>query len=530
MFNLSDKELDRLSRKAADAYEVENNTSSWDALEQRLDKELGTAPNPSTPSPGRFGFPFAYTSVIILLVGAGYFLLKSGTNSSEAVKKNYPASVKQSANKLSNNTSTEPGAERNKAGTAPFANEPASRAGDKKPITDELPNEKANSLSNTKEKVTPVYSNKNNPSPKNHESEKEIATADNAGNNNFSETKASAEKNNKAFDASSRTHPSHKNKKSLTSNLTTRNHENKPFTDKNSEDKSIFDDGAEQSANNNYSKGPDKTTNKNKPVTQPSTDDVIRYVSTLQERQPIKHSNVIINDSSLRSEATANKSHDIIDITKKNNRSLNTNRSLEIGVSFAPDLSEVRHTNYANRLGTGVGITLGYQLMNRLSLNTGLIYFHKYYQADDENFHLSGNLPPTGLRIEYVNGSVKMFEIPLTLRYDFNIQENAVFFVNGGVSSYLMQKQDYSYYCHFYNGLGIPGWYKQDYNSPQNFWFSMINLSAGFETSLSRTMSLQIDPYVKIPLKRIGVGNVQLNSYGINFAIKFSPVLKRSRN
>src|SRR5450432_1875530 len=95
MFNLSDKELDRLSRKAADAYEVENNTSSWDALEQRLDKELGTSPNPSVPSPRSFTFPFAYTSLIILLIGTSYFLLKSGKNSTVANKKNYSLTSKQ---------------------------------------------------------------------------------------------------------------------------------------------------------------------------------------------------------------------------------------------------------------------------------------------------------------------------------------------------------------------------------------------------------------------------------------------------
>src|ERR1035438_9819428 len=124
MFNLSDKELDRLSRKAADAYEVENNTSSWEALEQRLDKELGTTPNPSVPSPGRFSFPFAYTSLIILLVGTSYFLLKSGKNSSAAGKKNYSVTGKQqNADKPLTQASKEYAAEKNKASIVPSVNE-----------------------------------------------------------------------------------------------------------------------------------------------------------------------------------------------------------------------------------------------------------------------------------------------------------------------------------------------------------------------------------------------------------------------
>ena len=122
-----------------------------------------------------------------------------------------------------------------------------------------------------------------------------------------------------------------------------------------------------------------------------------------------------------------------------------------------------------------------------------------------------------------------MFEIPLNLRYDVSVQGNTTFFVNGGVSSYLMLKQNYLYYCHSYNGFGSAGWYKQDFNSPQNFWLSTVNLSAGFEASLSNSFSLQVEPYIKIPMKGVGAGNVQLNSYGINLAFKFSPVLKSSR-
>ncbi len=37
---LNDNDLDRLSREAADQYDVEQTTSGWEALEQRLDKEL----------------------------------------------------------------------------------------------------------------------------------------------------------------------------------------------------------------------------------------------------------------------------------------------------------------------------------------------------------------------------------------------------------------------------------------------------------------------------------------------------------
>ncbi len=530
MFNLSDKELDRLSREAADAYEVENNTSSWGALEQRLDKELGTLPKPSVPSPAKFTYPFAYTSVIILLVGASYFLLKSGKNSTGAVKKNYShTSKKQNADKPLIQTSAESNAEKNSLGITPSVNETILSATEKKRIINKSSVEKSNSLFSSKEKDVAAYSSKHNPLLKKDENKKDDEAPDNAKRKDFYGNESLlASKNSKVHNKSSLGHPSQKYLEPTADDPTSQNQQGKSIAGKEREDKSIKRHGADNSINNNHLLNSDKILPGNKPVTK-SSEGILRYAATSQAPQAIKHFQVLISDSSLRAESPGNKIEDIIHLHKKNSRSLNTDRSLQIGVSFAPEFSEVNHTNYANRLGTGFGITIGYQVMNRLSINSGLIYSHKYYQANDQSFHLTSNLSPTGLRIEYVNGSLKMFEIPLNLRYDISTQGNSIFFVNAGVSSYILQKQNYLYYCHGYNGFGPGGWYKQDYNVQQNFWFSMINLSAGFETGLSRSMSLQVDPYIKIPLKGVGIGNVQLSSYGINFAIKFSPILKKSR-
>ncbi|HXB45778.1 MAG TPA: hypothetical protein VNV85_17040 [Puia sp.] len=531
MFNLSDKELDRLSREAADAYEVENNTSSWSALEQRLDKELGTLPKPSVPAPAKFTYPFAYTSVIILLVGASYFLLKSGKNSTGAVKTNYShTSKKQNADKPLIQTSAESNAEKNSLGNAPSLNETTLSATEKKPAIIASSAKKPNALFSAKEKGVAAYSNKHNPSLIKDESKKEDEVPDNAEKKDFyGRQSLLASKNGKVHNKSSLSHPSQKYLKPTADDSTSENQQSKSVVSKERAGKSVKRYGARNSINNNDLLNHDKIFDSNKPVAI-SSEEILRYAASSQARQAIKHFQVLISDSSLRRESAGNKIEDIIHLRKKNSRSLNIDRSLQVGVSFAPEFSRVKHTNFANRLGTGFGITLGYQLMNRLSINSGLIYSHKYYQANDQSFHLASNLSSPGLRIEYVNGSLKMFEIPLNLRYDISTQGNSIFFVNAGISSYIMQKQNYLYYCHGYNGFGPGGWYKQDYNAQQNFWFSMINLSAGFETGLSKSMSLQVDPYIKIPVKGVGIGNVQLCSYGINFAIKFSPILKKSRN
>ena len=65
----SDKELDRLSREAAEQYEPDESISSWEKLEARLDTELG---KPTVPSARRFGRgPIGYTAIILLITGGG---------------------------------------------------------------------------------------------------------------------------------------------------------------------------------------------------------------------------------------------------------------------------------------------------------------------------------------------------------------------------------------------------------------------------------------------------------------------------
>jgi hypothetical protein len=51
----------------------------------------------------------------------------------------------------------------------------------------------------------------------------------------------------------------------------------------------------------------------------------------------------------------------------------------------------------------------------------------------------------------------------------------------------------------------------------------------GVEMGISNSLSALISPYVKIPTRGIGVGQVQLSSFGLDFALRFAPVLSRKR-
>jgi len=233
-----------------------------------------------------------------------------------------------------------------------------------------------------------------------------------------------------------------------------------------------------------------------------------------------------IDDSALRAFNVANIPQPI------HKRALHINRSLDFGLVGAPDFASVNSVA-ANKAGSTFGITVDYQFANHWYIGSGLLYSRKIYAAAPQDYHV----PPTYYRdngmsmggaptVEFIKGRFNMLEIPLNLRYDFNTGGNTLFFVSAGASSYLFTNENCNYYYEFYNRPVTKGF---TYTSDPNNLFSTLNLSMGVETGISNSFSVLIAPYFKIPTRNIGFGQVQLNSFGIDFALRFAPVLSRKR-
>src|ERR1700687_2576792 len=88
MSNLSDKEIDRLSREAADSYEPEHSSLSWSRLEQKLNQQMPERP----PDGFRFGRinPYTWGPAIILIAGLSFFLIKNNFYSKQSTRTNQP--------------------------------------------------------------------------------------------------------------------------------------------------------------------------------------------------------------------------------------------------------------------------------------------------------------------------------------------------------------------------------------------------------------------------------------------------------
>jgi len=205
------------------------------------------------------------------------------------------------------------------------------------------------------------------------------------------------------------------------------------------------------------------------------------------------------------------------------------NRKWQFGLKIAPDFTSV-NSLAGDKAGSSFGLTVDYNFAPHWYLGSGLLATRRNYAARGQDYHA----PPKFYQqnniysaVSFVKGSFYMMEVPLNLRYDFTVAGNTFFFVSAGTSSYLMTTENANLYWQHFN--------RDECNSANHLpinrtnLFSTVNLSAGVEAGLSNSLSLLIAPYMKLPTKNLGMGQVQMNSVGIDFILKWSPVTGRGR-
>jgi hypothetical protein len=174
--------------------------------------------------------------------------------------------------------------------------------------------------------------------------------------------------------------------------------------------------------------------------------------------------------------------------------------------------------DYGNNAGYNIGLMAGYHFDKHWSVYTGAIYTKKKYKMDGYDYHAPAGTWPSYYKIDLVSGYCQMWELPLMGRYTFNSRTSTRLFAGAGISSYLMNKEYYSY---DYKRLGVPT--TGDWTNPNKsqFWFSVLDLSAGIEKPLGHHLVGQIEPYAKLPLKGLGTGKIMLSSFGVNFTLQY---------
>jgi len=196
---------------------------------------------------------------------------------------------------------------------------------------------------------------------------------------------------------------------------------------------------------------------------------------------------------------------------------------LTINFSAGPDISSIGFARSGQwKMQYGIGI--GYALTDRWQIRTGLLISRKLYSADSNDYHPPANFWAYYSNIQRIDANCLVYEIPLNVAYTFPSRKKYQWFVSAGVSSYLMKKEDYEYY--YKNSAGEPVSRSRSIENENDHFFSILQLSGGYQYRFSDKLSLMAEPYFKLPLGGVGFGKVKLNNTGVLFTLGYKPFLK----
>jgi hypothetical protein len=165
------------------------------------------------------------------------------------------------------------------------------------------------------------------------------------------------------------------------------------------------------------------------------------------------------------------------------------------------------------------GILAGIKITPQISVEAGLLSTRKNYYSEGDYYDKSRIYMPPNSKLTTVSGDCRMLEIPVAVRYDFKPAQRTHWFATAGVSNYLMKEENYSYTYYYYSS-NYYATYHRSYDNSSRDWMSVLQLSGGFNHSLKKGLRLRIEPYVQLPLKGVGYGDLPLTNYGLRLGIE----------
>ena len=228
---------------------------------------------------------------------------------------------------------------------------------------------------------------------------------------------------------------------------------------------------------------------------------------------------MIAQDNITKTEKVASKN--ISKKTKKTSHSFANN--FGVSLSAGPDISGVDE-NKIGKLTLAYGVGLGYEISKNINLRTGFYLSKKIYSVGPKDYKIPAGSLGNYEYLENVDANCIVYEIPVKLDYSFGNTKSHGWFVSGGLSSYLMKKENYEYY--FKTPAGQL--YDKDWSvsNKNKHFFSVLSVSGGYQYFLNKQFAIIAEPYINVPLTGIGSGKVKLKSGGILFTIKAKPFLK----
>lgn len=188
-----------------------------------------------------------------------------------------------------------------------------------------------------------------------------------------------------------------------------------------------------------------------------------------------------------------------------------------VSLVTAPDLTGDQALR--GRISGNVGITATYHTSGRLSFTTGVFYARKNYNTPfskykpDEDWYGYGSDP------DRVNADCRVLDIPLIANFVFRKENRGAWIASGGLSSYFMLKEKYEF--QYEKTTRYPRHYT--FRNENRHLLSVLHLGLGYQWRLNSSLSVTMQSFLKVPVSRIGQGNIRLYSTGLALSADLFP-------
>ncbi len=187
--------------------------------------------------------------------------------------------------------------------------------------------------------------------------------------------------------------------------------------------------------------------------------------------------------------------------------------SVGADASFIKEMGETR-------LMPGVGA--GFTVRDKITIRSGLFTARKVYSAKPSEYDLPPNVLAYYPNLRKIDADCDILELPLLVSYQFGRSVKKQWMATAGISSIFMKKEKYNY--HFKPTPNSPEITKSyTLRNESIHHYSIATISMGYKRQLGKRVSLTAEPYLKMPLKGIGLGKVKLHSGGVMFTVGVSP-------
>lgn len=179
------------------------------------------------------------------------------------------------------------------------------------------------------------------------------------------------------------------------------------------------------------------------------------------------------------------------------------------GILYSRDKSSI---GFESNKGQGYSwqFLAGYRFGKRWSIESGIHIEKKEYYTTGTHTN-KAFLNPVGT-ILWIESESRLLEIPLAIKYDILLKKKQNLFASAGVSSYIINREDFEYEEEVY---GVIQKSSVAFTKASGNLFSTINFSLGYQYKFGKIGSIRIEPYINLPVSGIGKGESPIISRGI---------------